>query len=484
MYQIFHIFLNDFKIFFKYMMFTFLFYFIGIFAILRANVLYVDDMGRTLENYFGWTSVGRPLADILSEFCFFFPTDISPVTQLLGILILAYSSVIVVSIFSCRITYSRLFASTLIGLSPYYLENLSYKYDSLYMSLAICLALLPLYINRKKIGDIHKIVFSSLCLTGTLCLYQSALGVYTAGILLYFLYVINMSKKSVINILKRCKNYLMPLFISLILYKIILLSINLSQYAKDLSETVSIFQMPHVIANNIANYIRILFHDWQNKIGILACCIILLFLINMLILMVTKKTNKTKLFVSIISVFFLLVISYGPSIVLQTISWNPRTFIGIGVVMACLMVINSNFKATKFVNTIVSALLVFYIISFSSSYGNLLYLQKKQEDTILNFVLYDLKSLSKPKTTVPLYIRGRLPYTPYLNNISVKYPLMQRLIPIHMQNSWWWGFVQLRSYGVHVENTYTSNIKHHLNKIENPYYILSHDEKSIILEFL
>jgi hypothetical protein len=58
------------------------------------------------------------------------------------------------------------------------------------------------------------------------------------------------------------------------------------------------------------------------------------------------------------------------------------------------------------------------------------------------------------------------------------------LIPIHMQNSWWWGFVQLRSYGVHVENTYTSNIKHHLNKIENPYYILSHDEKSIILEFL
>lgn len=62
-------------------------YLVGISAILRANVNYVDDIGRVADGYRGWENFSRFISNGLSTLMHTdnYITDISPMTQLLAI---------------------------------------------------------------------------------------------------------------------------------------------------------------------------------------------------------------------------------------------------------------------------------------------------------------------------------------------------------------------------------------------------------------
>lgn len=140
---------------------------IGISAILRANFYYIDDMGRTAQGYRGWDDFSRFISNGLSTIIHTdtYITDISPFTQLIAVLTLATSGIILLYVIYERRTFSilELIAVIPLGLNPYFLECISYKFDAPFMALSILAAIFPLlfrnssapkYITASTIGTI------------------------------------------------------------------------------------------------------------------------------------------------------------------------------------------------------------------------------------------------------------------------------------------------------------------------------------------
>ena len=75
-------------------------YTVSISAILRANFSYKDDMDRILRGRKGWDNFGRYLTQLLSNFIHGdrYLMDISPLPQLLAVLLVALSGIITVYI--------------------------------------------------------------------------------------------------------------------------------------------------------------------------------------------------------------------------------------------------------------------------------------------------------------------------------------------------------------------------------------------------
>ena len=145
----------DFRSFLKPLLILFGIYFLGILTIIRANFLYRDDIWRAVESifwqWFGWSRY----VSVFSSFIVHADinlTDISPLPQLIAIFILSVSSLILVYVIGKKkITIVRLLASIPLGLSPFILENLSYKFDPPYNALSILACIVPfLFIARKK----------------------------------------------------------------------------------------------------------------------------------------------------------------------------------------------------------------------------------------------------------------------------------------------------------------------------------------------
>jgi hypothetical protein len=135
-------------------------------------------LARATEGYHGWNGWSRRLADILSTFIHADPnlTDISPLPQMLAALILGASTVLIVYVLCDRtVPFAALFAGVSLGLFPYFLENISYKFDAPYMALSIFFSIFPfIFTGQRKV-----FIFSSVVSLLIMCMtYHASSGIY------------------------------------------------------------------------------------------------------------------------------------------------------------------------------------------------------------------------------------------------------------------------------------------------------------------
>ncbi|EIK4885979.1 glucosyltransferase domain-containing protein, partial [Salmonella enterica] len=121
----------------KNYLFIFIIGLLYVFPIVLANVYYVDDMGRLSLGY-GWDGDGRILSNVLTEALSFGNGIISifPYSTLLSSVILVISGIIV-SDMLFENKYLKYISSLFILTSPFMLENLSYRYDSILMAVSV-----------------------------------------------------------------------------------------------------------------------------------------------------------------------------------------------------------------------------------------------------------------------------------------------------------------------------------------------------------
>lgn len=129
---------------------------IGIIALLRTNYNYLDDSARVLRGYKGWDDFSRFLSNFLSPFIHAgnYLTDVSPLPQIIAAFIMGLSAAILIYIISENKKFSwwNIFAVIPLGLSPYFLQCFSYKFDSPYMALSVFASVFPLlFRNHNKI---------------------------------------------------------------------------------------------------------------------------------------------------------------------------------------------------------------------------------------------------------------------------------------------------------------------------------------------
>lgn len=203
--------------FLKLFGFGFLVYFIALFGLFRADVFYIDDFGRVIYGD-NWNNFSRYVATFLQRYAQLKAglADIAPLYQMLGICTLVLSSMWLIYALLGKVSYLSILALTPLGLSPYFLENLSYRYDAFLMSCAICFAIIPFGFRANKIAFFIMSFICSLLLFGT---YQAANSVYVLLGFFIIMFGIFIERKNVGEILRFAIAWISSFVFAALVYK-------------------------------------------------------------------------------------------------------------------------------------------------------------------------------------------------------------------------------------------------------------------------
>jgi len=417
----------EFKLFTKPVLLMFGVYLLGILTIIRSNVLYMDDIGRATGGWRAWITWSRYIPDFLSIFIHGDAnlTEISPLPQLLAILILSLSSVLLVYVLFKKITVIPLLASIPLGLSPYFLECLSYKFDAPYMAISIIACIIPfLFVEYKR-----AFIFTSIVSLLIMCMnYQAASGIYIMIAVILCFQDWNSKKKPIREILVFLGISFFAFCLSMIMYKLFFVR----SYTVDTSTTAmfSLSKLIPGVLSNIKNYILLINSDF----GLIWKIIIVIIFIFFIIKSIYKSSHRKLIsfIVSSLVLFITLIASYGAYYLLESPQFFPRGLYGFGVFLAIICVFISDYKKSSIV---ASLALCWCFLVFAFSYGNALADQDRYANFRLELLLHDLSILYPERNIedMSFQMKNSIGYTPVVKNIAKHNPIIKRLVTLRVE---------------------------------------------------
>ncbi|MDA3062434.1 MULTISPECIES: glucosyltransferase domain-containing protein [unclassified Campylobacter] len=377
------------KNFLKYFGFIFTLYFIGMFAIIRANNYFVDDNIRSVNGTIGaWGSLGRHSMVKMSEFFNLgLPlVEFSPFSNFLCIFFLSLSSIVLVKTINYKITYIALLGSLFIGLNPYWLENLLYKFDSVYMCISMFMTILPFLFFKRPILFF---VISTLSLLIMLTTYQSVSFVYPL-IAMFMAFLWFSGNKKTSYILKFIFNCIMAYLIALIIFKLFIYKPFNGHISTD---TFAMAELFTGILGNIIKFSKDIYFNF---------CDTLLFKLMIFCIFLSYLTTifKFKNFKSLILLTIFLIIGFsfsqGIFLLLKKMELHARYISTIGVFCAIILIyISSNLKIKilKIVTNLCVIYVAYSLLFMSNTLGSILEEQEKYLDFRANLVMQDLAKI-------------------------------------------------------------------------------------------
>lgn len=427
----------------KYLLKTFIvlfmIYLIGISSIIRADFDYIDDIGRISEGYIGWAGFSRYISAFLSIFIHtnVYLMDISPLTQIMSASLVALSGVILIIVFSDknRFSISDIIAVIPVGLSPYFLECFSYKFDSPYMALSVLASIVPfLFFYYNKFVFVISSIFFLLIMCMT---YQASSGIYI--LVAIFLFVKRWNKK---NDFRICINYLVysmvSYLISLGIFKVFIMKPVVSDgYVS--ADIIPINQLLYGLLNNIFCYFTLLETDFTKTWLILLGLIYFSFVYAMLC---NSKIGKLKsLLLAILVLFVGSIFSFGLYIFLEKPLFYPRAMFGIGIFISILGLFIVNLKRA-YLFKLICFLLSWNFFVFAFVYGNALSEQKRYTDFRVQLLYNDLNKLDIScdiNKIKKVELDGNIKKSPILKNMEKHNHIITRLVPDTLGGGWTWS---------------------------------------------
>ena len=420
-------------------------YLIGISAILRANFNYIDDMGRVYSGYKGWGNFSRHTNMVLSGLLHAdnYLTDISPLPQMLAVLLLAFAGAAVLYIISEKTEFSlwSVIAVVPLGLSPYFLECISYKFDAPYMALSILASVVPLLFSRG-----NSVVYFAASLLGTLTVcttYQAAVGLFPMMVVLVALLRWN-QKEFVAQIASFIGDSVFSFVAGVLLFQFILRNPQQSYVDTSLPPINQLFS---VMMQNYAHYFSLIKSDFKGGWLLLIAVLCVLFLYRNVR---SSRQNKAAAFaVSSAAMLLMLLLSFGVYPAFQAPLFEPRAMYGFGFFVSLIasVAVTGQYDAVK-LSKLLSFVLSWCFFVFAFTYGNALFVQKTYTDFRIQMVVNDLKSapamLSDAEKSVEIV--GSIGYAPALRMMPQNNTILQRLVPITFQETWLWGYYGIANY--------------------------------------
>ncbi|MDR1685596.1 MAG: glucosyltransferase domain-containing protein [Desulfovibrio sp.] len=242
-------------------------YCVGSAGILRADRLYLDDMGRALYGYADMAQAGRPLADLLSALFYLHSgtVDASPFSLFAAAGLTAGAALLLCRALRIRLTPAVVAACLPFGLGPYGLENLSYRFDAPLTAAGVLFAVLPFCRLRGK----HFFVPALLCVFASASIYQPCLNVYAAVAVFLVLRNLSRGKAGSAALALRVGA---PLLCASALYALQLpfwlTDYQYGDYVAAHSAVPGPGLLPAAAAANIRAYFALLYADWSvNALG-------------------------------------------------------------------------------------------------------------------------------------------------------------------------------------------------------------------------
>jgi hypothetical protein len=466
------------------------------FPLLFSGHYYMDDFGRSIYGYSGYAEVCRPLADILLGALYFggpLP-DISPIPQLLAVLILAATMALVSKKFTDEKPLIGIVACFPLISNPFYLENLSFKWDVLPMTLSVSMAILPFVLDFKK--PILHALACFISVLAALCLYQASVNVFIAFAVLNFIYFqkLGLKKDSLVNVLYSA----IGMFVAYLSYSQFIVPHILKNYYAIKRSVIAGPGIDEILTTLNSNY-----HVFKSRVdlaltepAIYMLAPFFILMIGYVISLIFKKSDES-LFIEllsnillVLSPFVLILCIAGPMLLLESPVIAPRVFVGASALITSIFVIS--FWAiphrTRFIKYL-AILPIFYMFTIAYAYANVTKNQEKFEKLVISQMVSDLDSKSLTDANFVAF-NGQMPYARAVVLSLQKYPILSLIAISSINNGWWMGYAQLQHYQIKqgfAKDKYMVNIRKNLCSFKlvkkTTFYNLYRDEDHAIFDF-
>lgn len=419
--------------------------------ILLLNNMYYDDIGRSIYGYFSWGIDGRPLSDVIMKMLILGSpaTDISPYPQIMCLIIMSLLCYMMHKQFNPSQKFGWI-CFTPVFLSPFFIQNIAFKFDSLVMSLSVILAFLPIaFLKKSKINILFSTCIFSLL---TFSLYQASISALTSSCAIYTLVSIHNKEK-----LKIIIENLLCIFFGMILgYLIYSLTIIpmfvTSDYANSYNKPVSIYEI-HKVYDNLKISIGVLRTYFTGIMAIVISPYILLSAIGFIRLIIgcihSYNTITNKFLSSSLCMLSLIVIIIsipGIGIALENMPIGPRVFIGFGFFISSLLLMSSwAFSSLSKALHIIYSILIISMFSYMATFVSAMKSQDRMTDYIIYNLSRDIQDIGYYKVK-SITIDGKAMYTPIADKSIQKFPLMKQLIPSYFDGELAWGVVRMNEF--------------------------------------
>lgn len=423
---------NNLKKYKKPFLILFFVFLLGIYSIIRANFNYKDDLARVAFGYQGWQDFSRYVSCILSNFIHgdSYLTDVSPLPQVIAIIFITISGLIILSLVTQKRKYSiwELVALIPLGLSPYFLECFSYKYDAPYMALSILFSIFPLLFHKYQART-----YIVVCLVSSLIVcttYQASSGIFPMLVILLSLLKWN-NKIKFAEIRKFIISSIIGYCSGLLLFKCFFMMPYSDYVSNELPELNNIF---FETLKHFKIYFNCIKKDFKPE------WLLFIFIICLGFIYVMVRDSKQKkiksLVISTLSLILMLLLCFGVYPLLSQPLYAPRAMYGFGVFIMLIGISVIVTKKALFFKTIY-LLLCWYFFVFSFTYGNALSAQKEYTNFRIESVINDIKDLSiiTDERNTKVQIIGSIGRAPIIRNMPQDYDMLNKLIPITFGDS-------------------------------------------------
>jgi len=414
----------------KYFIFLLAVYFLGYFTIIRNNFCYIamDDLSRQLEGDRDWVNWYRYIDEFASILIHTSPRliDIAPLTQFIALFFVALASFATVqSATNNKMTYKACLASLPIGLFPYFLTNMAYRFDSPYMALSVFACAMPFAFKKNQAAYILSSVIGLLVMCTS---YQASSGIY---IVLAMFTVLKMILDK-----ENWKDIGKFVLISVLCFVGTLAFFNLTFMEREFKEG-SVDERMNVlnVLANVKIYIGLVWSGLGKSF--LKALIVLSLFFGLFCTVVFAKQNKIQALVFTV-VFYALAmpLSYGVYLAMGTPLWLPRAMYGIGFfVAAALLLIATDVESNKGCVRKISSVLIFATsyccLAFAFAYGNAQFQQNKYAEFRMALLANDLSKIMSdgtPEETKELLFVNGIDYAPAAESLISSYPLASSCI--------------------------------------------------------
>ena len=438
----------------------FFLYILSYYKLLTCNYLYADDQGRKYMGYHGWLDWSRWTNTLLSNIIHTdtFLSDISPLPQIMACALLALASLLAVQIIfgEKEVSLIGIVPSLMLGVNPYFLGCMSYKYDSIYMAISVLASIVPMYYwifaKNEKPRTVRYISLSVLCLLVMLTSYQSSAGIYP--MLVAIIALKELFKKDDFNeTLKFIAFSVISYLLSLLIFVAALM-----MHRSDSGNWAPISSIQDLFLN-YSNHYSIVFQDskliWTGMALILLTVLAIQYVAH-------YNGNKLKGFLYFaLGLFGISLVAFGANLfILEKKTLLPRYMYGVDIAIAFLILLllwifsvnsinNPGKKQAIFQNVIfcIAGYLTYCFVIFSCIYGNELEAQWEYNVFRVQEVVNDLTDLEIMMNGQDknVSIVGNIGYAPALDN----YPdmnLSKKILPTPFSSGNIWHEFYFRYY--------------------------------------
>jgi hypothetical protein len=423
----------------------------------------VDDYGRSILGYNDLVAAGRPVAAfLLWAINLGSLTDTAPLPQFIAVVFMAIATLIIAERFSVSDKSLIFLIATCMAGNPYFVENISFRFDSAPMALAILLSVAALP-SVSCHPSIITVCLSTALLLLALCTYQYSTNYYF--VLGSFAIGLRALKDEAAILWRDVSACYLPAVVAGFVYTQLfpyLTALDGHNYA---SPTVLAFsyvtqqsqlavfsEWPAAIWQNLKRVSSIFYSDWTHTLIGAFWTINFFIMASIVARMIAVRRHFVRAAIAIGLLCLSVLGVVGIQLPLSTPSLIARTLVGWGAFLAMTPIALAFMKPgiLRVLATSILAMQVLATLSLMFSLRNALANQLQYEQRVVDDIANEISAAAVDRQFKFLAISGYLEAPAAAAQTSLKYPVARRLAYTIMYDGFW-AAVRLQWSGVSLE---------------------------------